>query len=252
MLTRRSNASWKGQGLVEFALLLALVALVAFLALQAMGISVREAYCRVASAFSENACTDAGVYCSTSFDGKTGHEHEEEEDNEDRGIDGWEARRGHWKVEDGQMCTSKHARIFNTCSTELPQGDYEIRLDGATLMQGNGYGVFFRVSNVGSHFNGYTFQYDPGYGGGAFIYRKWVNGRELWPPFAIAWAPNYDWYGEPHDIRIVVKGNTFTTYIDGQEVLTATDDTYTEGAVGLRSWDHTQACFDGFTIAPAP
>jgi len=100
--------------------------------------------------------------------------------------------------------------------------------------------------------NGYVFQYDPGYYPGAFIIRKWVNGRELSAPIAVAKAPGYDWYSSPRDIEVVVEGDTFTAYVDGVEVLTATDSTYATGGSGLRNWDSTKVCFDQFGMQSAP
>jgi hypothetical protein len=43
-------------------------------------------------------------------------------------------------------------------------------------------------------------------------------------------------YNTPHQVQVVAQGNTFTAYIDGQAMLTATDSTYASGGVGLRSW----------------
>jgi hypothetical protein len=100
--------------------------------------------------------------------------------------------------------------------------------------------------------NGYSFQYDPGYYPGSFIFRKWVNGREIATPFAVSKAPGFDWYSAPRDVRVVVKGDTFTAYVDGQPVLTAQDSTYTSGGTGLRTWDSTQVCFDQFGLNSLP
>jgi hypothetical protein len=59
---------------------------------------------------------------------------------------------------------------------------------------------------------------------------------------------DYDWYSNAHQIQLSVIGNNFTVNIDGQEMMTATDDTYTEGGIGLRTWDDTEACFEGIKI----
>jgi hypothetical protein len=56
----------------------------------------------------------------------------------------------------------------------------------------------------------------------------------------------------PRDIEVVIKGDTFTAYINGEAVLTGIDDTYSEGRAGLRTWNATEICFDRFAIGSAP
>lgn len=228
----------KGQGLVEYALLVVLVAIALILILQLTGVRLSDVYCSVASGITgEETCTQGGEnYCSDDFSSE---------------LDGWDTLTGAWKSGDGQVCTAGSAWAFNQCSLEMNVSNYTVSLDGVSLTKGNGYGIVFRASEAGKKFNGYTFQYDPGYGGGAFIFRKWVNGREL-SPFAVAPASGFDWYGSPKDVQLVVNGNQFTAYVDGQPVLTGSDSTYTEGGVGLRSWDGSEVCFDNFSIGPVP
>ncbi len=225
-----------GQGFVEYSLLSALVTIGIILTLQLFGISVRDLYCDANTALGgESACIQQES-CVDDFTNDDGP---------------WKTRKGEWEVEDGQLCTSKRAITFNTCSMDHGEEDYTVKVDGANLTEGKGYGIFFRMTKPDKKYNGYTFQYDPGYHGGAFIFRKWVNGREL-KPFAVKRARDYDWHDTSHDVEVFVQGDTFTAYIDGEAVLTGTDDTYSEGGIGLRSWDGTEVCFERFAIGPAP
>ena len=50
-----------------------------------------------------------------------------------------------------------------------------------------------------------------------------------------------------YSLRVCIHENTFTGFLNGEEVLSATDDTYTEGQVGLRG-QRSDAFFDNFTI----
>ena len=222
-----------GQGLVEYVLILALISLGVAATLELTGYSVRDAYCAAAEGLgATNACADTRVYCEDDFSS----------------MDDWDSQYGKWSSSDDQMCTSRGAKAYSTCAETLPTSDYTVNLDGAQLDRGNGYGVFFRGSEMDGKTNGYIVQYDPGWGGGAIIMRKWVNGREL-PPFAVQRMPGFDWTGEPHDIQLDVQGDTFTVSIDGAEILVGQDDTYSEGTgVGLRSWDGTEVCFDGMSV----
>ena len=223
----------RGQGLVEYALIIALIIAGVLVSLELTGYSVRDVYCEVADGLgAENACAEGQVYCEDDFSTS----------------DGWSSQYGTWTNEDGKLCTSRGAKIYSTCSDSMSNNtDYTVKLDGAQLDRGNGYGVFFRGTDLGGRTDGYIVQYDPGWGGGSIIMRKWVNGREL-PPFAIKRMPGYDWKGEPHDLQLDIQGNTFTLSLDGEEVLVGQDDTYTKGGVGLRSWNSTEVCFDNITI----
>ena len=225
----RRNA--KGQGLVEYALIAVLVAMAIMLALNAMGFSLYDTYCTVAESIGkEDACT--GVYCQDDFATQ----------------DKWTSQYGRWETKDGKLCTSRGAKNFNNCSQDMKNNkDYTVNLSDAQLDKGNGYGVFFRGTEMDGRTNGYIVQYDPGWRGGAIIMRKWVNGREL-PPFATKRIPGKDWHGEPHDMKLDVEGDTFTVYLDGEKVLVGQDSTYDEGGVGFRSWDSTEVCFGGFSI----
>lgn len=228
----------RGQGLLEYALLIALIVVGIILIMNLFGFTVRDVYCMAASKISGSedggACQPANL-CQDDFLSDLG---------------GWNTLDGKWVVKDGKLCNVTVGRTLNTCSIAENLTDYTIILDGAKLNAGDGFGVFFRAQMTPKGLTGYIFQYDPGLN--AFVFRKWVNGKELNPPFAVAPAKGYDWYGAPHDIRVEVKGNTFTAYIDGVPVLTAQDSTYTNGGSGLRTWDSTQACFDQFGIESAP
>jgi hypothetical protein len=227
-----------GQGLVEYIILIALVAVGLILVLNLFGVSIREAYCDVADKVSRGQACKPVVLCQDDFSSD---------------LSDWKVLEGTpGTVSGGSYCPSSYTRLLNTCSTSTGSSDYTVKLNGANLTSGSGYGIAFRAENTPSGMTGYVFQYDPGYSPGAFIIRKWANGRELNPPIAVKNAPGYDWYGEPHDLSLDVKGDTFTAYVDGIAVLTATDSTYTSGGTGLRTWDSTVTCFDQFGTQSLP
>ena len=228
----------RGQGAAEYALILALLALAVIISMQLTGYSVRDVYCSVARSFGVEGgtCATQQVYCEDDF----------------VNLDGWQTNWGTFTNPEGKLCTSGAAKNYNTCSQSMANmSDYSVSISGAELTQGNGYGVFFRGTELDGSTSGYTVQYDPGWGGGAIIMRKWVNGREL-EPFATYRMPAYDWYSDSHDLRIDVQGDTFTVYLNGEEVLVGQDDTYSEGGVGLRSWDSTEVCMDNFQVGELP
>ncbi len=216
-----------GQGLAEYAFIAALIGIAVVLSLSATGTSLKEIFCTVASGLAmEGICSDTVAMYEDFAD-----------------LSDWTISWGNWDIDGEKLHGSRWGGIFHN---DFSGQDYTITIDSATLTQGNGYGLYFRTQNPDNP-EGYIFQYDPGYGDGAFLFRKWVNGYEL-SPFAVEKAPGHDWHGEEHQIQVKVGGDTFTAYVDGQEVLTASDDTYGEGGIGLRVWDSTEADFDDLSV----
>jgi Flp pilus assembly pilin Flp len=226
-----------GQGLVEYALLLALLTIGMILVLSLNGTSVSDLYCRVASGIGGGkACNERQKYCEDTFD---------------KDLSQWQTSTN-MSLNNGQMCFSNGLQSLNKCSVKLPESDYDINLNDVNLSNGNGYGAYFRTTVDGNGLDGYVFQYDPGlksstYPNGAFVIRQWVNGREVWDPIAIA-PMGPDVFNTPHDFNISVKGDTYTVTMDGKQVLTAKDSTYPTGGTGIRSWDSTSACMGDYSI----
>lgn len=232
------NKSFRGQGLVEYAILITLLAVGTVLVLNLFGISLKEAYCTVANGVSRGEACKPESLCKDDFSSD---------------LTGWKPLEGNpGQVKNGSYCPSNYTRVLNACSTSTGFDDYTVNVNDANLSSGSGYGVAFRVQDTPNGMTGYIFQYDPGYAPGSFIIRKWVNGRELNPPIAVTKDPDFDWYGEPHDISVEVKGDTFTGYVDGKPVLTTTDSTYPTGGTGIRTWDSTVVCFDQFDMLSLP
>jgi Flp pilus assembly pilin Flp len=227
-----------GQGLVEYGLLLVLVAIGIVLTMSLTGVSLSDLYCRVANGISGGtACKGLATYCQDTFDANTS---------------GWQNVSGTSTIQNGQMCFPSYAQILNKCSTKMAKSDYVVNLNGVTLANpGRGYGVYFRSTLTGTGLNGYAFQYDPG-AGNALLIRSWINGREVTTP--IARVPiNSTIYNVPHDFKIVTKGSTFTVFMDGAQVMTAQDSTYPTGGVGLRTWDSfPTTCLNDFSISQTP
>lgn len=211
-----------GQSMVEFGVILALVAAIAIVGLYLTGTSVKAIFCRLAAPF--------GVSCGALF-------------AEDfTSLDAWKKVSGIWDSVDGELCGGTgEGKIF----APVTGTDYTIDIEITRLMQGDGYGLFFRAQDV-EKVNGYTFQYDPGLKG--FAFRKWVHGNEIYKPIAYAANSSFPWYDTNRSLQVMVSGSTFSAMIDGKEVLTVVDDTYSEGGVGLRTWDNTKACFDNLTV----
>ena len=112
-----------------------------------------------------------------------------------------------------------------------------------------GFGFYFRATHDSNgRLNAYVFQYDPGLGG-AFVFRKVANDEEA-GPIARSNAPrDYVWYGVEREIRVTVVGAVFTAFVDGEQVLQASDTSYPNGNIGMRTWNQAKACFNEIAVA---
>ncbi len=220
----------KGQSVTELAIILSLVVIVVVMSLRIFGVSIAGLYCQVLSGLGNDEA------CNNIF-----------QDLFDDGLDDWYAVNGNWRNEDGKLCGGPgEGKIFQ----DVPYENYVINVPNTDLSKGNGYGIFFRANDY-DNVDGYNFQFDPGYGGGAFLMRKWVDGKEL-SPLTRNLPSGFDWYS-PHDIQIRVNGNTFTTFVDGQQVAQVSDNSYSgKGGVGFRTWDSSSVCFDSISVKPLP
>ena len=208
-----------GQSLLEYGLILLLAAGVVLGTLSAVGVDLKGVYCQILEGFGVDACQQV--------------------------LMDWDLYQGNCQAVNGKVCCDQYGYIF---ANEFSGEDYTLQVSGAHLTQGWGYGIFFRTQRNNGGFDGYNFQYDPGYGSGEFLFRKWINGYEL-SPIAREPAPQgFDWYSAPRDLLIEISGDTFTAFVDGKEVLSVTDDSYQEGGVGVRVWDSSSFCTDGVTV----
>jgi len=242
-MKRTEWRSQSGQGLVEYVLIILLVGVVVGGSAYALGPSLGQVYSGLQGELSSGQVAPPGTQPTAGVPTPTPTPTPTPQPAD---WDEWQVVVGKkWRIEGDSYCTGPGGEQRSFYGAEN-WTDYEITFK-ATLSQGNGYGVYFRATNY-KKANAYIFQYDPGYGKGAFLYRRIVNGREK-PPFARVWAPDdYQWHNTEHEIRVRVEGNTFTAYVDGEAVLQAHHSEYTHGGVGLRAWDRSNVCFRDFQI----
>ena len=163
--------------------------------------------------------------------------------------DNWNVTAGQWNwSEDGvNNAKSGENRLFADALGD--RTDYQIKLSAA-LDAGKGWGVWFGASlDSKDRVSGYTFQYDPGYGSGAWLLRRWENNNES----VIAQVDyNFD-FGSYHDFTLDVTDTGFNAYQDGELVLSYEGDLPSDGNfVGLRTWSGSQARFHSFSLSDLP
>lgn len=221
----------KGQGIVEYAVILGLIALVVVLALGAMGISVGDVYAAIVKALGVEV--DCKTYYHSDF--STPPSWTEIKNS-------FWGNYGHWQAKDGKLISPRSgAMLLNNYSGS----DYNISLNGIRLANKtaswNGYGVMFRSSlDAKSRLNGYMFEFErrtvrePV----TMYFSYWVGGKQvvLTPPGKMVIPPKSGW-DNPANLTISVQGNTFVASMNGKKIMEAADpkNLYTEGAVGVAS-----------------
>lgn len=138
-------------------------------------------------------------------------------------------------------------RVFLDALSGLEQ--YAVSVS-AVLDQGNGWALFFGADLDGKNrVSGYTFQYDPGYGGGAYLLRDWSKNKES--VLASVAAP-LD-LGVGHDFQFDVTATSFRAVQDGVEVLSFDGALSPAGdLLGFRTWSNSDATFANFQLASVP
>jgi|GEM_PF-391576 len=250
MRTARYARCESGQGLVEYALILVLVAGLGLLSLNLMGVSLQDVYQKLVDVFSGTSGQGGGAQSACKNYYQSGF---------DEALDGWDDIqskfwRGKWDVQDGQLVGSKLGAILYG---GLDEKDYSVSLNGATLTPTSannptyqGFGLIFRAETVKGNLNGYMFEVekknknDPG----TIYFSQFINGVQIKPALASAPVPSkFDW-SNPGSMSVSAVGDTFTAYLNGQPILTASDDLYASGQAGAAVNNGSILRLDGFSI----
>ncbi|MEO0561282.1 MAG: family 16 glycoside hydrolase [Chloroflexota bacterium] len=245
MMDKRLKTLSSGQSLVEYAFLLALVGLVAILSLQLYGVAVWDMLARVTVVFGDAPEEDSdSVLYSEDFNDGLG----------DWVSVNWGRRSSeNWATEGGRLVADRFAGIF------LPGeefDDFRYSVDDVDLTatddRWQGASLFFRADNGdGEDISGYSFRIqrpsenDPG----RIYISEWANGYQVSPWLEEVEAPpDFDWEGS-YDIEVVANGSRLEGYIDGELVITAEDDTYNSGSVGLYTHSGSSLTAEGLEVS---
>ena len=230
---RGSRAQQKGQGAVEYALILVAVALAAVLALNATGTSVRDLFCQASSSMGGEGCSSNT--CTLSFD-------------DPAVLDSWSGRAVDrtLTVEDGNLCnTSSHFSYFEACGEDIGKGDFTANLSGINIE---------RIGNNKHPGIDFMFRTDESANGYRFSYSAKANRVLFWKRFSTKWMllssarVPAEWGDEELNFQVKVVGDNFTAYRDGEEILQASDDGYTEGMFGWRNKPGSHSCIGEISI----
>ncbi|WP_420461330.1 3-keto-disaccharide hydrolase [Neolewinella sp.] len=146
-------------------------------------------------------------------------------------LDGWTAHgTERWYVENGEIiCESGPDGAYGYLSTNKDYDDFELTLEFLQEADGNS-GVFIRSSVEGTRVSGWQVEVaPPGHDTGG-IYESYGRGWLIKP------GPEKDKYlkmGEWNTLKIRAEGPTVTSWLNGEEMVTLTDEQIGEGEGGI-------------------
>lgn len=216
----------RGQALIEYGVIIALVALASVGALALMGDRLVTIFDQTLQPFQGPI---APMYADA-FDGQ--------------GNLDWQFIWGKWKVRDGRMVGMSR---WSKAIAALPGPNYTFSMDVQTLKPGK---KIWRVTRVV-----FRFQDTKNYYAvvpktdGTIELAKMQNGK--WRPW-LAYAHVGIDPTEPHNYKVRVVGNQIQVWVDGQPVIQYTDpNPIPDGGIGVSN-DHSRGAFDNVQVQMEP
>lgn len=138
-----------------------------------------------------------------------------------KNLDGWKIHGTEkWYVEKGELvCESGPDKEYGYLATDKTFKDFELTVDFKQEANGNS-GVFFHSSLEGTKISGWQAEVAPPGSNTGGIYESYGRGWLIKP------AADKDQYlkmGEWNTMKVVVKGDQVTTYLNGHEMITLND-----------------------------
>lgn len=171
------------------------------------------------------------------------------DDFNDGVADGWTVQLGDFEVVNGEYYTendSGEKSITTVDSLTCVNSTIKVNLRLKDTEGGFQAAIIFRYTDNEHH---YTFSINAE--GDCVGVEKYTPGNAH---FGEVLAVNYSVtinLNTDYLLSISIQGNTFTGFLDGEQVLTTTDDAYTIGQVGLRG-QKADVYFDNFTVYSTP
>lgn len=126
-----------------------------------------------------------------------------------------------WFVEKGELiCESGPDKQYGYLATEKEYKDFELTLEFFQISNGNS-GVFFHSSIEGTKITGWQAEVAPMNSHTGGIYESYGRGWLIQPK---ADLEKFLKVGEWNKMKVVVKGNNVTTWLNGQQMITLDDE----------------------------
>ena len=142
-----------------------------------------------------------------------------------------------WYVDKGELvCESGPDKQYGYFATEKEYKDFELTLEFKQESNGNS-GVFFHSQIEGTTVSGWQAEVAPLNSHSGGIYESYGRGWLIQPTAEKEKALKE---GEWNKMKIVVKGNVVTTWLNGEQMITLTDE-----KIGLRTGKIALQIHDG-------
>jgi len=113
----------------------------------------------------------------------------------------------------------------------IPVQDYSIEMD-VTFSSFDEETIFFYfLLRVQDDFCNVEFAYDPAFGE-VYTTVRLAEGCEDWEDLDFAEGPVFN-LNQTYNMRLVAEGNTYSMFIDGEEILSVQEDSFIDGYVGV-------------------
>lgn len=148
-----------------------------------------------------------------------------------KNLDGWTINGTEkWYVEDGLLvCESGPDKAYGYLSTDAYYDDFVLELEFLQEADGNS-GVFFRSTVEGTIVSGWQVEVAPPDHDTGGIYESYGRGWLIKPDKE---KDAYLKMGEWNHMRIICNGDTVTTFLNGHEMVSLTDEKIGEGKGGI-------------------
>jgi hypothetical protein len=148
-----------------------------------------------------------------------------------KNLDGWTINGTEkWYVEDGLLvCESGPDKAYGYLSTDAYYDDFVLELEFLQEADGNS-GVFFRSTVEGTIVSGWQVEVAPPDHDTGGIYESYGRGWLIKPDKE---KDAYLKMGEWNHMRIICNGDTVTTFLNGHEMVSLTDQKIGEGKGGI-------------------
>ena len=164
-------------------------------------------------------------------------------DDFDGSLSEWSSVKGKWSIVDGQLVGTSNNNILLTGATDASDNIIKTNVNFNDKKDGIAGIVFRTTLRRGKLYTGYGVELDKK--SKEFIFTKTTKGKSS-DKVKIDVPSGFDW-SKPHSLQVNAVGDKFTLYVDGQDVLSYVDDSYTSGSVGLSS-SKKNASFEDFEV----
>jgi len=148
-----------------------------------------------------------------------------------KNLEGWTINGTEkWYVEDGLLvCESGPDKAYGYLSTDAYYDDFVLELEFLQEADGNS-GVFFRSTVEGTVVSGWQVEVAPPDHDTGGIYESYGRGWLIKPEKE---KDAYLKMGEWNHMRIICNGDTVTTFLNGHEMVSLTDEKIGDGKGGI-------------------